>query len=32
MIDKSGLLALRSGEVEVTVLDLTSDRVTGLAR
>jgi selenophosphate synthetase-related protein len=32
MIDKSGLLALRSGEVEVTVLDLSSDRVTGLAR
>jgi uncharacterized protein len=32
MIDKSGLLGLRSGEVEVTVLDLTSDRVTGLAR
>jgi selenophosphate synthetase-related protein len=32
MINRSGLLALRSGEVEVTVLDLTSDRVTGLAR
>jgi selenophosphate synthetase-related protein len=32
MIDESGLLALRSGEVEVTVLDLTRDRVTGLAR
>jgi hypothetical protein len=32
MINKSGLLALRSGEVEVTVLDLTRDSVTGLAR
>jgi uncharacterized protein len=32
MIDKSGLLVLRSGEVEVTVLDLSSDIVTGLAR
>jgi uncharacterized protein len=32
LIDKSGLLALRSGEVEVTVLDLTRTRVTGLAR
>jgi len=32
MINNSGLLALRSGEVEVTVLDLTSDKVTGLAR
>jgi uncharacterized protein len=32
IIDNSGLLALRSGDVEVTVLDLTSDKVTGLAR
>ena len=32
LIDQSGLLALRSGEVEVTVLDLTRTRVTGLAR
>jgi hypothetical protein len=32
MINKSGLLALRSGEVEVTVLDLTRNSVTGLAR
>ena len=32
LIDKSGLLALRSGGVEVTVLDLTRTRVTGLAR
>jgi hypothetical protein len=32
MIDKSGLLALRSGEVEVTVLDLARNTVTGLAR
>ena len=32
IIDNSGLLALRSGVVEVTVLDLTSDKVTGLAR
>ena len=32
LIDKSGLLALRSGEVEVTVFDLTRTRVTGLAR
>jgi uncharacterized protein len=32
MIDKSGLLGLRSGEVEVTVLDLTTDKITGLAR
>jgi selenophosphate synthetase-related protein len=32
MIDKSGLLALRSGGLEATVLDLTMDRVTGLAR
>jgi selenophosphate synthetase-related protein len=32
MINKSGLLALRSGEAEVTVLDLTRSRVTGLAR
>jgi len=32
MIDKSGLLALRSGEAEVTVLDLTREKITGLAR
>lgn len=32
MIDRSGLLVLRSGEVEVTVLDLTRNQVTGLAR
>jgi uncharacterized protein len=32
MIDESGLLALRSGEAEVTVLDLSSEKVTGLAR
>jgi selenophosphate synthetase-related protein len=32
MINKSGLLALRSAEVEVTVLDLTRNSVTGLAR
>jgi selenophosphate synthetase-related protein len=32
VIDESGLLALRAGEVDVTVLDLTKNRVTGLAR
>jgi selenophosphate synthetase-related protein len=31
VIDESGLLALRAGGVEVTVLDLASDRITGLA-
>jgi selenophosphate synthetase-related protein len=32
VIDESGLLALRAGELEVTVLDLASSDVTGLAR